>query len=97
MTITRISEFHAKSESIQEMHDFLISITSGIKGSLGCESVQLYQSQEDPSKFTMIEVWDSVESHQASVKNIPSQQLAKIRILLASEPQGSYHRLVERV
>jgi hypothetical protein len=39
----------------------------------------------------MIEVWDSIESHQASVKNIPPEMLAEIRPLLASAPSGSYY------
>ncbi len=54
----------------------------------------LYQSQDDPTKFTMIEIWDSIESHQASVKNIPPEMLAEIRPLLAAAPSGRYLNLV---
>src|SRR5690348_15485314 len=96
MSIIRIGEFQAKQESIEEMRDFLISIMPGIKSSQGCESVQLYQSHDDPTKFTMIEVWDSAESHQASVKNIPPEKLGEIRGLLASSPSGNYFKLVEQ-
>jgi quinol monooxygenase YgiN len=96
MSISRIGETHAKPELIEELRDFLISIMPLIKSSQGCESVQLYQNQDDPAKFTMIEVWDSVESHQASVKNIPTELLAKIRPLLGSPPSGSYFDLVKQ-
>src|ERR1041385_1882802 len=96
MSITRIGEFQAKQESIEEMRDFLISIMPGIKSSQGCESVYLYQSQDDPTKFTMIEVWESVESHQASVKNIPAEKLAEIRPLLASPPSAHYYELIHQ-
>ncbi len=68
----------------------------GIKSSQGCESVTLYQSQEDSTKFTMIEIWDSIESHRASVKNIPPEMLAEIRPLLASTPSGSYYNLIDQ-
>jgi quinol monooxygenase YgiN len=68
----------------------------GIKESQGCESVQLYQSQDDPTKFTMIEVWDSLESHRASVKEIPPELIAQIGPLLGSAPSGSYFELVEQ-
>ena len=97
MSITRIGEFQAKQETIEEMRTFLISIMPGIKSSHGCESVQLYQCQDDQTKFTMIEVWDSIESHQASVKNIPPEKLAEIRPrpLLASAPSGSYFELIQ--
>ncbi|HUE98745.1 MAG TPA: antibiotic biosynthesis monooxygenase family protein [Anaerolineales bacterium] len=95
MSISRIGEVQAKERSIEELRDFLISIMPAIRSSEGCESVQLYQSQDDPSKFLMIEVWDSIESHQASVQNIPPEKLGEIRPLLASSPSGSYFRLIQ--
>jgi heme oxygenase (mycobilin-producing) len=94
MTITRIGEVQAKPELTEQLRDFLLSIMSGIKSSQGCLSVQLYQSQDDPAKFTMIEVWDSIESHQASVKDIPPEKLAESRPLLASSPSGGYFEQV---
>jgi quinol monooxygenase YgiN len=85
-----------KPELTETLRDLLISIMSMIKSSEGCESVQLYQSQDHATKFIMIEVWDSVESHPASVKNIPPEMLAEIRPLLAFAPIGSYYGLVEQ-
>lgn len=96
MSIYRVGETQAKQESIEALRDFLLSIMPGIRESQGCESVQLYQSQEDPTKFTMIEVWDSMESHQASVKEIPPELIAQIRPLLASAPSGGYFQLVDQ-
>jgi quinol monooxygenase YgiN len=86
----------AKPELIEELREFLISILPIIKSSKGCEAVQLFQSQDDPSRFLMLEVWDSVESHQASVKNIPTEKLGEIRPLLATSPSGSYFSAVDR-
>jgi quinol monooxygenase YgiN len=94
MPVARIGETQARPETIRALHDFLISIMPGIKSSPGCESVTLYQSHEDPTRFTMIEIWDNAESHQASVKNIPPEMLAEIRPLLASAPGGSYYNFV---
>jgi len=94
MSITRIGETQAKPETTESLRGFLISIMPMIKSSHGCESVTLYQSQADLTKFTMIEVWDSLESHQASVKNIPPEMLTQIRPLLASAPSGGYYDLV---
>ncbi|HKG52886.1 MAG TPA: antibiotic biosynthesis monooxygenase [Anaerolineales bacterium] len=96
MSIARIGETQAKPESVEALRDFLISIMPGIKSSQGCESVTLYQSQDDPTRFTMIEVWDSIESHRASVKNIPPEMLVEIRPLLASPPSGSYYDVLDR-
>ena len=96
MSVARIGEMQAKQETVEDLREFLISIMPGIKSSQGCESVALYQSQDDPTRFTIIEVWDSVESHKASVKNIPSELLAEIRPLLASTPSGKYFALVHK-
>lgn len=92
----RIGEVQAKPELTEDLREFLLSIMPMIKSSEGCESVQLFQSQDEPSKFIMIEVWDEVESHQASVKNIPPEKLGEIRPLLATSPSGNYYRLVDQ-
>jgi len=97
MSVTRIGETKAKPETTGALRDFLISILPTIKSSPGCESVTLYQSHDDPTKFIVIEVWDSIESHQASVKNIPPEMLIEIKPLLASAPSGSYNTLVQRL
>ncbi len=94
MSITRIGEFTGKPGQVGELKDFLFSIIPLIKSSQGCESVQLYQNQADPTRFTVIETWDTIESHQASVKNIPPEKLAEVQPLLGAAPGGSYHQLL---
>jgi quinol monooxygenase YgiN len=94
MSVSRIGDFQAKPELTADLQVFLLSVMPTIKSSEGCESIHLYQNQDDPSKFMMLEVWDSVESHQASVRNIPPEKLGEIRPLLATSPSGSYYRLV---
>ena len=94
MSIARIGETQARPETIDALRDFLLSIMPGIQSSEGCESVTLYQSESDPTKFTMIEIWDRVESHQASVREIPPEMLEQIRLLLASAPGGSYYKII---
>lgn len=97
MSIYRIGETQAKLESIEELRDFLASIMDGIRASSGCEAVQLFQSCDDPTKFTMIEVWASKESHMESVKEIPPEMIAKVRLMLAAAPRGEYFELVRLV
>lgn len=96
MTITRIGEFQSNPNLTESLHDFLLSIIPIIKTSQGCESVTLYQSHDDPTIFTMIEVWDSIELHQASVKDIPPEKLTEIRPLLVSAPSGGYYDLIKK-
>src|SRR5688500_17738664 len=49
MAVARIGEVQAKPELTENLRDFLVSIMPGIRGSAGCESVHLYQNEEDPS------------------------------------------------
>ena len=95
MSLTRIGEVRAKPELTEAMRDFLISIVPMIRSSRGCESVTLYQCQDDPARFVITEIWDSLESHQASIKNIPAEKLAEIRPLLAAAPSGSYYDVLK--
>lgn len=90
MSVYRIGEVQAKEGSHEDLREFLLSIVPMIEAAQGCESVQLYQSQDDPSKFMIVEVWNDVEYHQASVKNIPAEKLGEIRPLLATSPSGRY-------
>lgn len=94
MPVTRIGEVQAKDGLVDDLRDFLTSILPGIQESEGCESVQLLQGADDPSMFVVIEVWESIEAHQASVKNIPAEKLGEIMPLLATSPSGSYFRLI---
>ena len=43
----------------------------------------------------IIEQWESVEAHQASVKGIPPEALEKVRQLLALPPAGGYYLPVQ--
>lgn len=88
MSITRISEFRARAGKSDELRAFLASIVPGIASSPGCQSAQLLQSHDDPARFVVIESWESIEAHQASVTNIPAEALASIMPLLDSPPYG---------
>ncbi len=91
MSVTRINEFQAKAEQGNSLREFLISIMPMIQSSDGCESCQLLQSQDDPTRFVIIEVWGSVEAHKASLRNIPPEKFSQVKPLLAAPPSGSYY------
>ena len=94
MSITRIGEMQAKPELTEALRNFLLSIFPMIESAQGFESVQLLQSHSDPSRFFIIEIWDSIESHQSAAKLIPPGKLDEIRPLLASAPSGGYFDVV---
>ena len=91
MSITRINEFQAQEGKSEALRDLIASFVPLIESSDGCQSCQLLQSQEDPTRIVVIEVWDSTEAHQASMKNIPPGALQEAMKLLAGPPKGGYY------
>ena len=95
MSVAYVSHSQAKDGEAEKLRDFLVSVVKpALRASPGCESCSLLQSEADPSSFMTIEVWDSVESHRASVKNIPKESIAEFMRLVAGPPRGSYHRIL---
>lgn len=91
MSITRINEFRAHEGQGDALRERLESFIPTIAASDGCQSCQLLQSQADPAHLVVIEVWDSIEAHQASVRNIPAGAVEDTMKLLAGSPKGEYY------
>ena len=92
MSITRINEFEAQAGRGDTLHALLQSILPMITTSDGCRACRLLQHLDAPTKFVIIEEWDSVEAHQASVKNIPPGVLQEAMTLLVAPPKGAYYQ-----
>ena len=88
MSMTRINEFTAKQGQGDRLRDLLRSFLSTLDSAAGCQSCQVLQSAEHPTRIVVIEAWDSVEAHQASVKNISPEAFAQIMPLLDGSPKG---------
>ena len=92
MSIVYIGQSQTKPDTIAELRNFLTSVVApAITASEGCESYQLFQSREDPTRFIGIEIWASVEAHRASVKNIPAKSIDEFMKLVTGPPSGSYY------
>jgi quinol monooxygenase YgiN len=72
----------------------LASVIGMIRGSAGCRSCQLLQAIEQPGRLAIVEVWDTVEAHQAAAKAIPPSKLQAVMPLLAVPATGAYFRAV---
>ena len=92
MSITRINEFQAQDGQGETLRDFIRSFLPMIEASDGCQSCQLLQHLDDPTRIVVIEVWDSTEAHQASMKNVPPGTFDEAMKLLAGPPTGAYYR-----
>ena len=90
MSITRINEFQAKEAAADELWELLDQMIPVIEASEGCRSARLLRHHDDATNLLVIEVWESIQAHQASVKNIAPEDLQKAMQLLAGPPKGRY-------
>ena len=92
MTVTRIGEMKAKQGQEEAVRLFFETvIMPELDQSAGMQSYHLLQNRSEPSRFIFIELWDSIEAHQASVKNIDTRQVEIVMKLLADRPWGEYY------
>ncbi len=92
MSVAYIGHSQAKEGESEEFREFLTSVVApAVQASQGCESCQVFQSQEEPTKFVVVEVWTSVEAHRASVKTIPASSIEAFMKLVAGPPSGGYY------
>jgi len=90
MSVTRLNEFRARPDKIEELRAFLSTVAEGIAALSGCQSSRLLQSQGDQARFVVLEVWDSIEAHQAAAQNIAPDSIAGVMELIDGRPQGEY-------
>jgi quinol monooxygenase YgiN len=94
VSVTRLNHFHARQETVDALRQQLQAVVTQVRASDGCESVQLLRGTEDPTRFFVIEVWASVEAHQASFKNATPEQIQAVMALLAEPPSGYYLEVI---
>lgn len=92
MTVTRINHFEARAGAEDALHVFLQSVISVIKSCPGCLSCQLLRSVESPACLAIIEIWDTIESHQQAARAIPPEKMAEVMMLLAKPASGMYYK-----
>ena len=89
MPITRINEFRAPADKASALGDVLQSVIARILDAPGCRSCQLLRHHDDQARFAIIEVWDSLELHQAAASRIPPELFAQAMTLFAEPARGA--------
>lgn len=91
MPITRLNHFKAKEASSEELGTFLKSLIPYISNSKGCLACDVLQNKDDSSSYIVIEKWETIEDHQASIANFPKEDMQAAMPLLAAPPSGNYY------
>jgi len=93
LSIARINEFRAREGRSTALLDLIRSFLPLIIASEGCLSCQLLLSEKDPQRIVVVELWESVESHKASLKKIPQGAMIQALMLIEGPPTGEYFSL----
>ena len=64
MSIIATVSLSIKKEAVEEFKNFFKEIIPDTRSYQGCQGVQLYQSKESPTKFTIHAKWDSEEAQK---------------------------------
>lgn len=92
MSITRVNEFIAQEGRIEELETYLASIIPVIESADGCLYCHLLRGHDNPSRFLLIETWESIAAHQLSVESIDKKEFLSAMLLLAETPRAEYFR-----
>jgi|SRR5919197_646991 quinol monooxygenase YgiN len=96
MPITRINTFVAKPGQASALREFLSSIIALIIDAPGCDSVELLVEHEAPERFAIVEIWETIEAHQAAASRIPRDLFQKAQTLFATPAVGAYYQSLLR-
>ncbi len=93
MSITRVSHFRASEGNAERLMEFLRDqVRPIVVGSAGCKGCQILQCTDDAMRFAVIEIWESIDAHKASLAKVPPSMFAAVMPLLGEKPSGFYYR-----
>ncbi len=90
MSIIRINEFQATVGKEKALLDFIASLMPYIQNSTGCISCELLQQEEQLGHLVVIEKWQSIADHKASIAQFPKEKMMEAMPLFAAPPTGNY-------
>ena len=90
MSITRVNEFVAQAGKAEALGRYLASIVPLIEAADDCLYCQLLRGFDNPSRFLVIETWESIAAHQLSVQGIDRKEFLREMASLAEPPRAEY-------
>lgn len=90
--VLRMGEMRALLGKSDDLHAFIYRvIVPSLQTAEGCQGVDVWKDASDPLRYLIVEYWDSVEAHRASVKEIDPEDIKVIMDLLDDSPRGNYY------
>lgn len=94
-TIRVIARLLAKPEYIEQLKIVLLGVIEPTRREPGCIQYEIYQNQDDPTDFTFIEEWQSVEAlNQHLASNHIQKATNDVLKLTNSPPDIRVYRII---
>lgn len=86
-----VVSFRVKDSEVDPFRETMRSVKTSLPQVSGCHGVRIFQGVDDPSLFTLIESWESKQTHRAHIALLlASGQWSQILGYLAAEPVTNY-------
>jgi len=97
MSVNVVINFQALPDKATELLPLLKQGRDISRSAVGCESFDLFQRQDDESKFMFVEQWSSIDAHHENMaKNIvASGHLGRILPLIIGPPDNGVIQLID--
>lgn len=92
MPIAAILEFRFKPEVVAQVPDVLSRVLAVTRQFDGCQRIDVLVDNEDPSRYLLVEVWESME-HDAAYRTFRASPdgASELPPLLAAPPVLTYY------
>lgn len=95
MNTNVIVRFEVKTEKVAEFTKILDSVKTDLPKINGCISVNIFKSSSVTNKFTLVETWETKESHQTHIGNLSKDGTwDMIASNLSKDPESDYFILL---
>ncbi len=89
--VTFIISFEAKAKRVADFIKILESVKTDLPKVKGCISVDIFKSSSANNKFTLVETWDTEESHKINISNLSKDGTWDIIAShLSKDPESGY-------
>ena len=90
MTIARHYVMTAPADRADALEAALGNLAGALKQVPGFEGADILQDTKTPTRFILIEKWESIDAHKAAGQHLPPDALEELQSCLAGRPEGAY-------
>jgi len=96
MSIIVIMNLTVNDESLEEVKKYFKEILPDTRSFEGCQGVQLYESEEEPTKLTIHAKWISKEAQKKYIEwRMETGTLEKLMPMLSDPPNMQVHGIID--